>query len=301
MVIKKSLFGALILIVTRKCNLNCSFCPQNSSSENLTLHKALKAANLYLKLKNIDKFHLRLFGGEPLLRFELIKKTLDNFFPHPKTTADITTNATLLDREKIDFLSKFPQLEVNINSYTFLSQSNSYYKLRLLLKLPKVTFNILFSPGFCKDNFNNFIFLLKAGFRRFNFLPVYYTCWKPEQIKNLRIELLKVQKIINSLRGFLHIKNKYVYSEIPLFNQNITVDTNGDIFSTNLILDRNFSKHRNTFLLGNISNIKGFGDLFKRGNKKVNVRKFLREHLDRNVFNSTFKVDSLLTDFVESI
>jgi uncharacterized Fe-S cluster-containing radical SAM superfamily protein len=288
----------LVLIITRKCNLQCFFCPQAFSSTTLKTNYALKAIHLYLRLESLlKKLHLRIFGGEPLLELDLVVKILDKFFSSSIGTADITTNATLLNKEGVKILKKFPRLEVIVNSHTLMKFS--LQKLRLISQLPIVTFNIIFIPGKCKEAFESFIFLLKKGFRRFNFLPVYFTYWNEEEIKDLRTQFLKISNIINSSKEFFYIKNKYVFSQIPLFNQVLTIDVNGDIFSTNLILDKNFFKYRNRFFLGNISTIDNFLDCMKK--KTQNLFNFFKKKIDKEIFNSTLKVDGVLTEFVNTI
>lgn len=113
----------LTLIVTEECNLRCKYCVYSGEYHNNRIHSsnymnkeiAEKAVNKYLECvkkdrrKNINKNPvIGFFGGEPLLNFDLIKHVVEyskNIYKG-KISYTITTNATLLDKEKIDFLVK---------------------------------------------------------------------------------------------------------------------------------------------------------------------------------------------------
>lgn len=107
----------LVLQVTQQCNLRCKYCVYSGnyynrthSSERMSFETAKKAIDFYLERSDkADKLCLSFYGGEPFLEFELIKKCVDYITEKKgdrKVLYPITTNGTLLDQEKIEFLVK---------------------------------------------------------------------------------------------------------------------------------------------------------------------------------------------------
>lgn len=106
----------MILQITQQCNLRCEYCIYsadnsfNRSHSNITMTFAVaKAAIDYLKTHSVDskQVTIGLYGGEPFLHFDLIKKIVsyaDTVFAGKKVVYHVTTNGTLLNEEIIDFL-----------------------------------------------------------------------------------------------------------------------------------------------------------------------------------------------------
>jgi len=108
----------LILNIASGCNLSCTYCYKADldtlkNSGNMTYETAIKAIeHLYLGAKDQKVFNITFFGGEPLSNFELIKKVTlyaSEFFKKRGASVDftITTNATLLTKEIIEFLKEY--------------------------------------------------------------------------------------------------------------------------------------------------------------------------------------------------
>lgn len=107
----------ITLQVTQNCNLRCSYCiysensnlGQRSHSKNsMSLEMAKKALDFY-KSHSIDSdmASISFYGGEPLLEFVRIKEIVsyaEEIFDGKEILFGITTNATLLNEEVIDFL-----------------------------------------------------------------------------------------------------------------------------------------------------------------------------------------------------
>lgn len=94
----------LLLPLTNRCNLNCSYCNAQKDGRSMTFAIAKKALSLARKLLKGD-MGICYAGGEPLLEWELLKK----IFRYSKRKYNIRaqgimTNCTLLDAEKIAFM-----------------------------------------------------------------------------------------------------------------------------------------------------------------------------------------------------
>ncbi|MBQ6476677.1 MAG: Cys-rich peptide radical SAM maturase CcpM [Clostridia bacterium] len=108
----------MTLQVTQNCNLRCEYCIYSGTYENQRTHSpkrmswetAKKALQFYLA-HSIDskKIMIGFYGGEPLLEFELIRKCVsfvENEVQGKEIEFHITTNGTLLTKEKFSFMSE---------------------------------------------------------------------------------------------------------------------------------------------------------------------------------------------------
>ena len=107
----------LILQVTQNCNLRCEYCVYSGDYQNRTHSQkkmsfdvAKKAMDYYLShSRDNNSLSMGFYGGEPCLNFELVKKCVDYFEEKAegRTTAyNMTTNATLLSEDIIDYIVK---------------------------------------------------------------------------------------------------------------------------------------------------------------------------------------------------
>lgn len=107
----------ITLQVTQNCNFRCKYCiysedtnkKQRSHSQESMSWDTAKEAVDFLLMHSIDSkdINIGFYGGEPLLAFDLIKDVVayaEKVFKGKKLTYNMTSNATLLDEEKIDFL-----------------------------------------------------------------------------------------------------------------------------------------------------------------------------------------------------
>ena len=116
-------YDQLTLIVTQGCNIRCKYCVYSGQYENSREHNninmdfdtAKKALLLYFGYVKKKKMKIPLFvpeisfyGGEPLVNFELIRQSVEfiKIIYDGKVDYNITTNACLLDDEKIKFFAE---------------------------------------------------------------------------------------------------------------------------------------------------------------------------------------------------
>lgn len=106
---------SMTLALTEQCNLRCKYCgyiPKyidgNYQLKEMQKEVALKAIDLLMKnSQESDVCNLGFYGGEPLLRLDLIKECIayiKDKYPFRQPTYNITTNAVLFDDNVTDFL-----------------------------------------------------------------------------------------------------------------------------------------------------------------------------------------------------
>ena len=166
-----------------------------------------------------------------------------------------------------------------------------------LLKLENLTINMVIAPNQVDNFYNNFIFLVKSGFKNFNFLPAYYIYWPKKSLKILSRQFKRIVKmilILNRKTDFLiKVKNMDLMSDTPLFNQGLIVGYNGDIYANNLIFSRFFSSLKDKFRIGNINN----PEKAQKANSSNHLG-IIKKYLDKKLYQSTLAVDRILSEFV---
>lgn len=129
----------LYLILSSGCNLACRYCfiensmYNNKCEINMPLSTVETAVNKYCDYvvkHNIPKPLIIFYGGEPLVNWEAILKTVD-IVKEKQVNMDysIVTNATLLDEEKIKFLVKNDvEIGISIDGPKKLNDKNRIYR-----------------------------------------------------------------------------------------------------------------------------------------------------------------------------
>ena len=105
----------LVLLVSHDCNMKCKYCfaQEYKGKPYMDIKTAKKAVKTFLKLYPNKVKSILFFGGEPLLRFDVIKETVqfvNAFCQSCQITTPrfgIVTNGTLLTPQIIDFFQKY--------------------------------------------------------------------------------------------------------------------------------------------------------------------------------------------------
>jgi len=302
----KPVLKALCLNIAHACNLKCKYCFAHDYSQKnqelMDFEVAKRAIDFIIKnspgRKNLE---IDFFGGEPLLNFDLIKKTISYAREQEKIfdknfRFTITTNGLLLDQEKINYLNQNMYNIVlsldgrkeihdamrpdknNLGSY-----ERALVNFKKLIKIRKENYYIrgTFSNlnlDFTKD----IMHLVNLGFDKISIEPVianpeesYALCEK--DLEKIFAQYEKLAKIM------LDKKNKFVFFhfEIDLKNklclskkisgcgagsEYLAVTPNGDLYPCHQFIEnKNFK----------------LGDIFSQ-EINLNIKK---EFINCNVFN----------------
>lgn len=107
--------STIVLNVTTGCNLSCSYCYKEdldtpAASRDMDLETAKKSVDLLLQeAEGRDRVNVVFFGGEPLRRFGFIREVVAYAEDKARSAGkkvdfSVTTNATLLSEEIVDYL-----------------------------------------------------------------------------------------------------------------------------------------------------------------------------------------------------
>lgn len=112
----------MILEVTGKCNLRCDYCTYNEqygeqrdfNDQDMSFETAKRAID-YFAEHTSDKAILGFYGGEPLLRYDLIKKCIEyskEKFKGRQISYSFTTNCVLLTKEMAEYFAGVEELSI---------------------------------------------------------------------------------------------------------------------------------------------------------------------------------------------
>jgi len=122
----------MVLCVTDDCNLRCKYCVINKNTHYMTLDIAKQSVDFLINNTErkeeiegkIISPSLNFFGGEPMLCWDDIIipliKYIEEKYPN-KIEMGITTNGTLLNQERIEFMREHhitPLLSMDGDRYT---------------------------------------------------------------------------------------------------------------------------------------------------------------------------------------
>lgn len=161
------------------------------------------------KFNRNDRASITYFGGEPTLMWNEIIVPLTNYIKENNFPIDlnITTNGTLLNKERINFLkdnSIFPLLSMdgdektqNYNRPCQKLKENSFDLIKnnipiLLEAFPNITFRATVYAPTIQETFNNYIFAVEQGFNNIFLAPDIRHKWTKKQIKIMEQELDKI-------------------------------------------------------------------------------------------------------------
>lgn len=140
-------YCALQIAVTMQCNFGCPYCYENE--DNISLSSRKQDAIINYITQNINKWDrlcLDWFGGEPLLRPNIIKNLSKRAMALCEKTgtrylATIITNGYLLNRKNLNILKKYHVREIQVT----LDGGRETHDKRRFLKNGKGTFDTIVS------------------------------------------------------------------------------------------------------------------------------------------------------------
>ena len=148
----------LNIVVTQKCNLNCTYCQSNKTfTQTIDFEVAKNAIDEFLLISTSETPSIAFMGGEPFLAFEIIKEIaeyINNKYPTKRVLYSIVTNGTLVHGNiqqwiinHIDSVQVILSLD-SLDDVHDKNRSNSLRRIDLdfFLSLPKPIINTVITP-----------------------------------------------------------------------------------------------------------------------------------------------------------
>jgi hypothetical protein len=239
----------LQLFLTRRCQLRCRYCPVRKKDEDLPLELAFKAVDFLLGSQSPD-VTLEFYGGEPLLAFDVMRRTVDYAAGRARALGKkirffTATNAIALDEEKLAWMARHRFLvelswDGSPKTHNLLrkgpGQADSYRAMRRIVSrvlrsgvdLTVIVVTIPKTAGRLAENIEH---LLGLGIRSLDLSYAIGVYWPlPAQrsyCDGLRRAATRHEKDIRS--GGLRIGNLWPQLEPSLINPALAVDTDGSL------------------------------------------------------------------------
>lgn len=265
----------LILLVTRDCQLRCKYCRIRKFPASMREDVLYKAIDLIFT-SNRQDLQIQFFGGEPLLRFDLVKKGVEyaqriNRQFNRDLTFMLTTNGIALDRKKIRFFKEHNflvecsidgEITSQLQKRKAVDGRNYYSHLIDNLKgffraeIPHYSISVV-TPQDASSTFKTFKYLVDLGFERLQINYSLGVWWSPTAIKEFFRQTAKIIDYIKKRPGVEFINLGSTRREPVVLNAELTVDCEGGIFlESGISLEEDFMAMKKKFLVTDISKAK---------------------------------------------
>lgn len=107
-----------VIHVTKECNCDCLYCYEKDKTSVYTWNEIKELVDKIIQYRTSDEFGIEFLGGEPMLRWDLIKKSYEYMEKLPDINIlsyVITTNGTIMNEEIADYLSKNNKLKFAVS------------------------------------------------------------------------------------------------------------------------------------------------------------------------------------------
>jgi MoaA/NifB/PqqE/SkfB family radical SAM enzyme len=316
----------LILTVTRRCNLRCSYCPTAKDGwPSLSEADAMRALDDFLAgwlsggpaggVKGGGV--VKLFGGEPLLVPEVVRAVLARARREPLLSrVYLSTNGLGLDAAWLDELDGDAKVVLTLSldgrpgdhrrhRRALPNVADAYDHVMALLprlvRMRRFVVTQTIAPAAAHAMAANFDHLLALGVHRLNLLPGYYLPWKEEQLAALAQGLDAVRaRVVERWRAGqpLYLRNLFTYAPTPFFNSGLVVDADGAIHATNAGLSSDLEGLLPRTRVGTLAAPPTPAELAA---KAAETNALLARELPPEVWRATRAVDRLLGRFCRSL
>ncbi|MCD4761503.1 radical SAM protein, partial [bacterium] len=303
------------IMLTRKCPLRCSYCPIPKKESDMSDAICKRAIDLLFTSKS-KNLRVDFTGGEPLLRFGLLKKAINYSIRLAKVKARevsfyIVTNAIYLSEEVINFLdNKNVLLEISIdgkeelhNKYKIPLKNINPYKLTVgnAKKIQKRKIEayvvIVASPATVNRLFESFHHVIEVGFNKIEVNYAIGSFWKEDASHEFFKQMDKIiscyeKKLISGEIEFGNMKKR---DEPAAVNSAFLIDTDGSIRPLNEFLYKVEKTAATPYKIKTVFDYDSFDDLYMNkftvyyslvkmfGDKDENIRKILNNNIEMGI------------------
>ncbi|MDD3263542.1 MAG: radical SAM protein [Candidatus Nanoarchaeia archaeon] len=117
-----------VVHVTKECNCNCLYCYEDDKTSKYTWKEIKEFLDNLIKYATSKEFHIEFLGGEPMLKWDYIKKVYNYIEKERKdvrvSSYTITTNGTIMDEEIAKYLKENPKLHfaISMDGHAYANQ-----------------------------------------------------------------------------------------------------------------------------------------------------------------------------------
>lgn len=201
------------LYLTENCNLRCKYCYEKNKTTNEMDYNTIKSIIDYEIKQNNLHSQINFYGGEPLLKKDLIYRTID-YIKHENTktkfTFGLTTNGTLLDEEFLKYIKKndFTHIAISVdgnkevqNRNRVMANGQETFDIveenakRALKRLKNLIAMVVVTKNNLQNLADSVEYLIKLGFKIINLQFDYTADWNDMDLERIKNEYRKVSEI----------------------------------------------------------------------------------------------------------
>jgi sulfatase maturation enzyme AslB (radical SAM superfamily) len=260
----------MVFMLTHRCQLRCRYCRAKKFNADMSKEIFLEGLTV-LKDSLREEIQIHFFGGEPLLMYPLIvegTKYAKNIFRNTskKVSLSITTNALLLDEEKIEFFKKNNffietsfegDIRLQLTNRRAQIKDEGLYKkildnIKLLIK-KKVNFRVItvIMPKDVNKLFEVFIKLVEMGIKNIQINYALEVIWNDYQLGILMEEYARIKEYVEKHKDVNFVNLSRVREEPVILNREVALDFDGMLF-----FETGFHLKNAKFNIGFIKDIK---------------------------------------------
>ncbi len=273
----------LEIMLSRKCQLRCRYCPVDKNDCDISLEDLKRSIDLLMK-SDSDRVRVDFLGGEPLLRFDLVKAGIEYAEKlakkhSKKVSYFMITNTIALDSDVLDYIKKHDfLLELSLDGD---EKTHNEFKIPVNKSInPYRTMTSKFK-GILASGIKNYVIMvatpktvgrLSANFRHirsfgFSNIHINYAFgveWEEEELEVFFSELERIRKEYSEelSSGRIHLGNLETRVEPAIINSELMVDWDGSIHLMTEWIFENSKVNDRDLNVGHISRIGSFSDLY---------------------------------------
>ena len=245
------------IMLTRKCQLNCTYCGISQSRPDISEKDLYRAIDL---AKTIDEkeIEIQFFGGEPMLRIDLIRKAVvyARKGSGPRIRFSVTTNGILLKDSTLDFLKEnnfTVMLSIDGKKKTHcLNRGGEEHYERVVRNARKLAqsgidnfANMVIGPDNIEEMKENAEFIKSLGMKEVMVAYMLGVKWKEKDI-------IRYSKMMREMSWTRNARILEPVMSSPVF----MVDTDGKLYrGCSVVLEKQFPGLQDLFSLGHVSGI----------------------------------------------
>jgi len=201
------------LYLTENCNLKCKYCYQKDKTTKEIDFENIKSIVDYEIKQNNKRSLINFYGGEPLLKKDLIYKTIEYIKSKNSKTKfnfGLTTNGTLIDDEFLKYMKKnnFTHIGYSIDGNEEVQNRNRIMNdgkgtfdvveknaKKTLKTMKNVVAMVTVAPNTLQDLSDSIEYLISIGFKIINIQLDYTANWNDEDLLKIENEYRKISEI----------------------------------------------------------------------------------------------------------
>jgi len=260
----------LILLITHRCQLRCRYCRVRKFGADMSESVVSDAVRLLFTSPRRE-LQLQFFGGEPLLRFDLIRRAVAEAEARRggrRLSYLLTTNGIALDATVLEFLGRH-RFDVEFSCDGVLGAQRRQRRAaagraphaRVLRNLEALRDSgiayfviAVTTPDSVGRLFEEFRSLAELGHRRIQVNYCLGRFWAAAAVRTLLAEMDRIRDFVASRPELEFVNATAIRREPVVLNAELTVDCDGGIYrETGVCLEEDFSRAKRDFFVADVA------------------------------------------------